>query len=153
VPGHFTTLRKSWSTSTPSGQLAREAAWYYSKTCLKRNLTGPENFSAKASFCLIKVHCLKRNLKGPEHFSAKARLNWTEEKNKVFIAMMTTAKLSLCHRYMICAAIQVLLSRDTLALINQNKQSIHDPIQSGHSWKVKQLYSTKVSKGWFTWGQ
>jgi hypothetical protein len=47
----------------------------YSKTCLKRNLTGPENFSAKASFRLIEVHCLKWNLKGPEHFSAKARLN------------------------------------------------------------------------------
>jgi hypothetical protein len=52
----------------------------YSKTCIKRNLTGPENFSAKASFRLIEVHCLKRNLKGPEHFSAKVRLNWTEEK-------------------------------------------------------------------------
>jgi hypothetical protein len=53
------------------------------KTCLKRNLTGPENFSAKASFRLIEVHCLKRNLKGSEHFPAKARLNWTEKKNKV----------------------------------------------------------------------
>jgi hypothetical protein len=52
----------------------------YSKTCLKRNLTGPEHFSAKASFRLIEVHCLKRNLKGPEHFSAKASLNWTEKK-------------------------------------------------------------------------
>jgi hypothetical protein len=47
--------------------------------------------------------------------------------------MMTTAKLSLSHRNMICAAIQVLRSRDTLVLINQNKESIHDPIQSGHS--------------------
>jgi hypothetical protein len=47
--------------------------------------------------------------------------------------MMTTAKLSLSHRNMICAAIQVLRYRDTLALINQNKESIHDPIQSGHS--------------------
>jgi hypothetical protein len=110
----------------------------YSKTCLKWNLKGPEKFSAKASFRLIKVHCLKRNLKGPEHFSAKARLNWTEEKNKVFVAMMTTAKLILSHRNMICAAIQVLRSRNTLALINQNKESIHDPIQSGHSWKLKQ---------------
>jgi hypothetical protein len=43
----------------------------YSKTCLKRNLKGPERFSAKASFCLIKVHCLKRNLKGPEQFLLK----------------------------------------------------------------------------------
>jgi hypothetical protein len=49
--------------------------YIYSKTCLKRNLKGPEKFSAKASFRLIKVHCLKRILKGPEHFSAKARLN------------------------------------------------------------------------------
>jgi hypothetical protein len=46
-----------------------------SKTCLKRNLTEPENFSAKACFRLIEVYCLKRNLKLPEHFSAKARLN------------------------------------------------------------------------------
>jgi hypothetical protein len=52
--------------------------------------------------------------------------------------MMKTAKLSLSHRNMICAAIQVLRSRDTLTLINQNKESIHDPIQSGHSWKLKQ---------------
>jgi hypothetical protein len=51
----------------------------------------------------------------------------------VFVAMMTTAKISLSHRNMICAAIQVLRSRDTLALINQNKESIHDPTQSGHS--------------------
>jgi hypothetical protein len=29
VPGHFTTLWKLRSTSTPSGQLAREAAEYY----------------------------------------------------------------------------------------------------------------------------
>jgi hypothetical protein len=50
---------------------------------------------------------------------------------------MTTAKLSLSHRNMICAAIQVLRSRDTLALINQNKESIHDPIQNGQSWKLK----------------
>jgi hypothetical protein len=28
MPGHFTTLWKSWSTSTPSGQLAREATEY-----------------------------------------------------------------------------------------------------------------------------
>jgi hypothetical protein len=28
VPGHFTTLWESQSTSTPSGQLAQEAAWY-----------------------------------------------------------------------------------------------------------------------------
>jgi hypothetical protein len=47
--------------------------------------------------------------------------------------MMTTAKLSLSHRNMICAAIQVLRSRDTLALIKQNKESIQDPIQNGHS--------------------
>jgi hypothetical protein len=46
---------------------------------------------------------------------------------------MTTAKQSLSHRNIICAAIQVLRSRDTLALINQNKESVHDPIQSGHS--------------------
>jgi hypothetical protein len=31
---------------------------------------------------------------------------------------------------MICAAIEVLRSRDTLALINQNKESIHDPIKA-----------------------
>jgi hypothetical protein len=36
----------------------------YSKTCLKRNRTGPENFSAKAGFRLTR---LKRNI------SAKAR--------------------------------------------------------------------------------
>jgi hypothetical protein len=42
------------------------------------------------------------------------------------LAMMTTAKLSLSHRNMICAAIQGLPSRDTLSLINQNKDSIHD---------------------------
>jgi hypothetical protein len=35
--------------------------------------------------------------------------------------MMKTAKLSLSHRNMTCAAIQGLSSRDTLALINQNK--------------------------------
>jgi hypothetical protein len=29
VPGHFTTLWKSRSTSTPPGQLARDAAEYY----------------------------------------------------------------------------------------------------------------------------
>jgi hypothetical protein len=47
--------------------------------------------------------------------------------------MMTTDKLSISHRNMICAAIQALRSRDTLALINQNKESLHDLIQSGHS--------------------
>jgi hypothetical protein len=29
MPGHFTTLWESRSTSTPSGQLARQAAEYY----------------------------------------------------------------------------------------------------------------------------
>jgi hypothetical protein len=66
---------------------------------------------------------------------------------------MTTAKRSLSHRNMICAAIKVLRSRDTLALINQNKENIHDPIQSVHSLKLKQLYSTKFSKGWCKRGQ
>jgi hypothetical protein len=47
--------------------------------------------------------------------------------------MMATVELSLSHRNMICAAIQVRPSRDTLALINQNKESVHDSIQSGHS--------------------
>jgi hypothetical protein len=51
------------------------------KTCLKRNLKGPENFSAKASFRLIKVHCLKWNLKGPEYFSAKSRCTTTTTTN------------------------------------------------------------------------
>ena len=31
----------------------------YSKTCLKRTLKGPENFSAKGSFRLIKVHYIQ----------------------------------------------------------------------------------------------
>ena len=33
--------------------------WIYSKTCLKRTLKGPENFSAKGSFRLIKVHYIQ----------------------------------------------------------------------------------------------
>jgi hypothetical protein len=40
--------------------------------------------------------------------------------------MMTTDKLRLSHRNMIYAAIQGLPSRDTLALINQKKDSLHD---------------------------
>jgi hypothetical protein len=67
-----------WLSDTASFYISKN--YIYSKTCLKRNLTGPENFSAKTSIRLIEVHCLKLNLKGPEHFSAKARLNWTEEK-------------------------------------------------------------------------
>ena len=31
----------------------------YSKTCLKRTLKGPENFSAKGNFRLIKVHYIQ----------------------------------------------------------------------------------------------
>ena len=31
----------------------------YSQTCLKRTLKGPENFSAKGSFRLIKVHYIQ----------------------------------------------------------------------------------------------
>ena len=31
----------------------------YSKTCLKRTRKGPENFSAKGSFRLIKVHYIQ----------------------------------------------------------------------------------------------
>jgi hypothetical protein len=41
VPGHFTTLWKSWSTSSPSGWLAQEAAEYvYSAETgsVKRNI-------------------------------------------------------------------------------------------------------------------
>jgi hypothetical protein len=35
MPGHFTTLWKSWSTSTPSGQLVREAAGTSTKLARK----------------------------------------------------------------------------------------------------------------------
>ena len=48
----------------------------YSKTCLKRTLKGPENFSAKGSFRLIKVHYIQyKKLNQDMHV-----LNWTEEK-------------------------------------------------------------------------
>jgi hypothetical protein len=70
VSASVNSFKQHYSTNTLSFIISR-----YSKTCLNRNLTGPENFSAKASFRLIEVHCLKRNLKGPEHFPAKARLN------------------------------------------------------------------------------
>ena len=33
--------------------------YIHSKTCLKRTLKGPENFSAKGSFRLIKVHYIQ----------------------------------------------------------------------------------------------
>jgi len=33
--------------------------YMYSKTCLKRTLKGPENFSAKGSFRVIKVHYIQ----------------------------------------------------------------------------------------------
>jgi hypothetical protein len=70
-----------------------------SKSCPKRNLTGPENFSAKACFHLIEVHCLKRYLKGPEHFSAKARLNWTEEKkNRILFFIFSSNQAGFSAR-------------------------------------------------------
>jgi hypothetical protein len=73
----------------------------YSKTCQKWNLTGPENFSAKASFRLIEVHCLKRNLKGPEHFSAKARLNWTKKNFSLFF-IFSSSQAGFSARSLLC---------------------------------------------------
>jgi hypothetical protein len=47
VPGHFTTLWKSRSTSTPSGQLAQEAAEYYYSA-------RPESVNAELNSCAVK---------------------------------------------------------------------------------------------------
>jgi hypothetical protein len=47
VPGHFTTLWKSWSTSTPSGQLVQEAAEYY--------------YSVRAESVNVSMMCRPRN--------------------------------------------------------------------------------------------
>jgi hypothetical protein len=79
--------------------------------------------------------------------SARPHIRSANSTTLVFVAMMTTAKLSLSHCNMVCAAIQVLRSRDTLALINQNKESIHDPIQSGHSWKLNCTVQNSLKAG------
>jgi hypothetical protein len=51
MPGHFTTLWKSRSTSTPSGQLAREAAEYYYSARAES-----VNNGTKSAVCLYYEH-------------------------------------------------------------------------------------------------
>jgi len=87
--------------STRSRRHAPHHCNVYSKTCLKRNLKGPEHFTLKPGFRLIKVHYIQYKKLNQD----MQTLNWTEEKNKIitFSLFFPVVKQGFLHAvYSLC---------------------------------------------------
>jgi hypothetical protein len=95
MPGHFTTLWKSRSTSTPSGQLAREAAEYI-QPARAESVKSSGKLIQKGSYMFIPL-----NMPPPPKISLPVRL-YMNFKLPVLTKICLGVITYKCHSRLIC---------------------------------------------------